>query len=97
MKRLEGEKIEREKLQTAVEVAGAVCHEMNQPLQAASGMSELLIENSSLGESSISKIKQIKDQIDRMGAVTKKLMKVTKYETKDYLDSKIIDLDKSAA
>ena len=30
-----------------------------------------------------------------MGEITKKLMKVTKYETKDYSGEKIIDIDKS--
>ncbi|MCK5339748.1 MAG: response regulator transcription factor, partial [Desulfobulbaceae bacterium] len=36
---------EREKLQGVLEMAGAVCHEINQPLQAVSGWSEILLMN----------------------------------------------------
>jgi len=97
LKRLEAEKIEREKFQAAFEMAGAVCHEMNQPLQAVSGQAELLINHTGLYASSKNKIGQIREQIDRMGAVTRKLTQITKYETKEYLDSKIVDLDKSVS
>jgi signal transduction histidine kinase len=96
LKRLEAEHIKREKLQAAFEIAGAVCHEMNQPLQAIVGQSELLIENGNLDVATLNKIKLIKDQADRMGAVTRKLTRITRYETKEYLDCKIIDLDRSA-
>jgi hypothetical protein len=41
-------------------------------------------------------IKTIKDQIDRMGDITRKLKRVTRYKTKDYINSKIIDLDSAA-
>ena len=34
---------EKEKLQGVIEMAGAVCHELNQPLQVVSALSELLI------------------------------------------------------
>jgi signal transduction histidine kinase len=33
----------REKLQAVLELAGAVCHELNQPIQAILGHSELLL------------------------------------------------------
>ena len=32
---------------------------------------------------------------NQVGEITKKLMKVTKYETRDYLNGKIIDIDKA--
>jgi hypothetical protein len=32
-----------------------------------------------------------------MGDITKKLMNITKFETKDYLDGKIIDINSAAA
>jgi len=39
----------------------------------------------------------IKEQIDEMGSITRKLMRITKYETKDYTEgSIIIDIDKAA-
>ena len=42
------------------------------------------------------KIKKINEQIERMGSITLKLSKITKYETTDYLEDKIIDIEKSA-
>ena len=40
-------------------------------------------------------IKTAKEQIERMSKITKKLMGVTRYKTKDYLNRKIIDIDKA--
>lgn len=57
---------------------------------------KILISSTNPDEPSLNKLKQIKEQIERMGAITRKLMKVTKDETKEYLQSKITDLDKSA-
>lgn len=92
----EKELLRHEKLQGVVEMAGAVCHEMNQPLMAISGYSELLLmdldEKDQLGE----KLTKIKEQVDRLGRITLKLMNITKYETKDYIESKIIDIDKAS-
>jgi hypothetical protein len=43
------------------------------------------------------KVKKIIELTNRMGKITKKLMRITKYETKDYVHGiKIIDIDKSA-
>jgi len=92
----EKELLHHEKLQGVIEMAGAVCHEMNQPLMAISGYSELILmdlkEKDPLGE----KLIKMKEQIDRLGQITRKLMHITKYETKDYIKSKIIDIDKAS-
>ena len=41
-KQAEQERIKKEKLQGVIEMAGAVCHELNQPMQVVLGISELL-------------------------------------------------------
>ena len=42
-------------------------------------------------------VKIIQEQIYKMGEITKKIMKITKYETKSYIHgSIIIDIDKSS-
>ncbi len=91
----EAERLRSEKFQGVLEMAGAVCHEMNQPMQVVSGTSELLImaveDDSPLYEN----IKTVKEQIDRMGKITKKLMRITQYKTKGYLKGEIIDIDES--
>ncbi len=86
-----------ERFQGVLEIAGAVCHELNQPMQIISGYSELLLSKISDSNVYYSNIKIIKDQIERMGVITKKLMKLTKLETKHYIgSSRIIDIDKAA-
>ena len=88
--------IEKERLQGVLETAGAVCHEMNQPLQAVSGISELLLLDCEESDPIFRKIETIKELTDRMGSITKKLMRITKYETKEFLKARIIDIDKAA-
>jgi hypothetical protein len=41
------------------------------------------------------RIVKIKEQIDRLATTTQKLAGITRYETKDYLKGKIIDIDKA--
>ncbi len=89
------ERLMHEKLQGVVELAGAVCHEMNQPLMAISGFSELILMDMPEEDPFRAKVIKIKEQVDRLGMITQKLMGITRYETKDYLQGKIIDIDKA--
>jgi len=95
-KRAETERINKEKLQGVIETAGAVCHELNQPLQSISGYAGLLIMDIENDHPYYDKITKIKSQVDRMGDLTQKLMGITKYETMEYLKGRIIDIDKAA-
>jgi PAS domain S-box-containing protein len=94
-KQAEKERLQHEKLQGVLETAGAVCHELNQPLMAISGFSELVLMDMSEQDPFREQIIKIKEQVDRLGAITQKLMGMTKYATKDYLTGKIIDIDKA--
>lgn len=94
-KQAEEERLEREKLQSILEIAGAVCHELNQPMQAISGYSEMLMADISKDNPLYEDFKEIKRQIVRMANITKKLMRITRYETRDYIGGKrIIDIDR---
>lgn len=89
--------LEEEKLKGVLEMAGAVCHELNQPIQAVAGYSEVMMMNTKPDHPLFMHVARIKKQIDQMGKITKKLMRITKYETKDYiLGKKIIDIDKAS-
>jgi len=96
----EEEKLNIERLRGVIELAGAVCHEVNQPLQIMSGLVDLLsqeIDTKDYHSIDPGQIHlEIKNEIQRMSEMNKKIMKITKYETKDYLDCKIIDIDKSS-
>ena len=42
-------------------------------------------------------IKKIKEQVDRVGNITKKLMCITRYKTKNYLNKSIVDINAAVA
>ena len=93
----EEERLEKERLQVSLEMAGAICDELNKPLQSISTHSEILLMHISKDDPHYGKIQQIVEMTKKMGAITKKLMGITKYETKDYVEGvKIVDLDKSS-
>jgi PAS domain S-box-containing protein len=92
----EKEQLERGKLQGVIEMAGAACHELNQPVQVISGLTDLLLNEISEGHPLHGRLKTIQGQIVRMGSITKKIMVVTRYETRGYGEGiKIIDIDKA--
>ncbi len=96
-KTLEAESLQREKLEAVLEIAGAVCHELNQPLMALGGYHELIRFN--LGEQSPANkyLAKAHKQIRRMSDITSRLMCITRYETRDYPGgAKILDIEKSA-
>ena len=97
-KRIVGEEAqrERERLQGVFEMAGAVCHELNQPLMAISGYTDLLAMKVPENDPNYEKVFKIQTQVSRLRDTTQKLMNITKYKTKVYLDSQIIDLEKSS-
>lgn len=87
---------EQDRLQSVLEIAGAICHELSQPMQAVTGYSQLLLMNTHGESHYATTISKINEQIGRMGKITEKLMGISRYETKDSLENKIIDLDKAA-
>ena len=96
--RAEQRRLEREKLQGVLEMAGAVCHELNQPLQVLLGYCGLLLRDMSQDNPLYGYVDEIRGRVSRMGEITGKLMGITAYETKEYLEgTKIIDIDKASS
>lgn len=87
---------EKEKLQGVVELAGAICHEMNQPLQAITGYLEIMELDFDDQATLTHGIQSIREQVERMGTITKKLAGITRYETKGYQATQIIDIEKAS-
>lgn len=96
-KNSEKEQLRRRKLEGVLEMAGAVCHEMNQPMQIILGNSDLLLMHIPENKQLYDKINKIREGIDRMRIITSKIKNITKYETKDYVGGiKIIDIEKAS-
>ncbi len=88
---------DKEKLKGALEMAGAVCHELSQPAMIIAGYSKILSMNITKDNPLYDKVDKIKEQVDRIGALTKKLMNITKYKTREYSKGKkIVDIDKAS-
>ena len=95
--RAEEERLARERLEVSLQMAGGVCHELNQPLQTLSGYAESLLINTSADAPHYPTVAKIMDCCGQMGKITGKLMRITKYATKDYLQGiKIVDLDRAS-
>lgn len=94
----EQELTRREKLRGALEMAGAACHEFNQPMQVISGYAELLLRDRGETGPGSDELKRIKAASDRMIAISRKIQQITRYETREYVGgTTIIDIDKSSS
>lgn len=95
-RRTDKERRERERLYGVLEMAGAVCHELSQPLQVLSAYCERCLSALSEGDSMRDEIRGIVEKVDQMAAIVRKLESITSYQTMDYIEGKrIIDIDKA--
>ncbi len=96
LKRAEEDRLIKQKLEGVIEMAGAACHELNQPLMVVSGNCELLMTRLEKSDPNYERTKIIIEQIYKIGEITRKIMEINKYETKNYINVKIIDIDKAS-
>ncbi|MCD6184396.1 MAG: response regulator [Deltaproteobacteria bacterium] len=96
-RRFHKERLEKEKLAGVIEMAGAICHEINQPLQSIYAYCETLTLNGQMEKQVYDYFLKIHKQIKRIAKITKKVSRIKKYESRDYLPgSKIIDIEKAS-
>ncbi len=97
MRELERNRLEKEKLRTALETSGAFCHEMNQPLQALSGYIDLMLMEMDVDDPRREYMTISREQIARMGRITRKIMNLRSYHTRPYLNGEqILDIIRSS-
>ncbi len=86
-----------EKQALVAELAGAAAHELNQPLTSIIGYAELIQRQSDKAAGHLRAVGIILSEAERMAGIVKKIGKITKYETTDYVGSaKMLDLDRAA-
>lgn len=85
-----------EKVIAAVETAGGICHEMNQPLQVILGNLEILKLNMKEDDPNHELVNTLMSQTEKLGGITRKLTNITRYETKSYIKGTIFDIENSA-
>jgi signal transduction histidine kinase len=82
-----------EKQMELAELAGAMAHELNQPLTSIFGSTELLTKHLETSEHAKRYARIIQDEATRMSNIIKKIGKVTRFETQSYVgNAKIADL-----
>ncbi|MBO8130575.1 MAG: hypothetical protein H0Z29_03535 [Candidatus Marinimicrobia bacterium] len=79
--------MEREKLKGMLELTGAVCHELNQPLQVMSGYFEMIYPLFDKGEYEkvLEIIKIINRQMEIVVDIVNRLSKITSYKAIEYV------------
>ena len=92
------EKLEMTKEQAVLgELAGAAAHELNQPLQSIVGYAELIQRQSEPDAPHGRAVDIIMREAERMAMIVRKIGKITKYETKEYVPgTRVLDLEKSS-
>lgn len=86
-----------QKLHGVLELAGAACHELNQPMQVVLGYSEMLAGDLSPDDPRRKTLEKIIRQIGKMDQILKNIRAITRYETKPYIEgTTIIDIEKAA-
>ncbi len=94
----EQERIEKERLAGALEMAGATAHELNQPLQVISGISWMILQKLKKDDPIYQKIEKIYNEVDRMTKIANKISSISTYKVKRYVGkTRIIDIDKAAS
>jgi PAS domain S-box-containing protein len=79
------------------ELAGAAAHELNQPLTSILGYAQLIERQSEPDARHLRAVAVIIRESERMAGIVRKIGRITKFETKEYVGStSILDLDKSA-
>jgi PAS domain S-box-containing protein len=87
-----------EKQAVVAELAGAAAHELNQPLTSIMGYAQLIQRQSDPGAAHLRAVNVILTEAERIASIVKKIGRITKYETIDYVGTaKMLDLDRAAA
>jgi len=91
------ERLTKEKLQGVLEMAGGVAHRLNQPLTIINNLLDEVLSNSQPHDDNFQKVIRIRDQINKLNEIAKKIGGIRKYESMDYVGGiRIVDIDKAS-
>lgn len=86
-----------EKLEGVIQMAGAVAHELSQPLTAIMGLADLVLMKTDASDPNYQRLEQLLREALRLSELTKKIGRIMKYETREYLgNTKIVDIHKAS-
>jgi PAS domain S-box-containing protein len=86
-----------EKQALVAELAGAAAHELNQPLTSIMGYAGLIARQSPPEATYLRAVAVILSEAERMAGIVKKIGRITKYETTDYIGgARMLDIHRAA-
>jgi PAS domain S-box-containing protein len=86
-----------EKQAVVAELAGAAAHELNQPLTSVTLYVEMMTRRMAPDDVNQRAVQAIAREVARMAEIVKKIGRITRYETKQYVGgAAILDLEKSS-
>jgi len=95
---LEQIQIQQEKLTGIIELASAVSHELNTPMFTVLGNAQLLKRQIKPGAAGEAELTAIIRNVKKMSRLTQKMVHITEYTTKDYVDEeKLFDIAAASA
>ncbi len=96
LSRAQDKLLRTEKQAMIAELAGTAAHELNQPLTSVMGYAELLRRRIAPDDGNHRAADIIFRESERMAEIVRKIGRITRYETKEYLgNTRIVDLDRS--
>jgi len=97
-KQAEQERLAKEKLLSILELAGAVGHELSNPLQVVTTCIERLAPETASNTNRTMLYELLESSVERMTAIIGKFQNITRYATKEYVDGKkIFDIEASSS
>lgn len=88
------ERLRRERLQGVLEMAGGVVHRLNQPLTVVNNLLNELLSDTPPGSAMSNKLLQIREQVQKLNDIARKIGNIRKYKSMDYVAGvKIVDID----
>lgn len=96
LQQIEKKRLEAEKLKGVLETAGGACHQLNQPLQYLLGAVQILMMDLAREDKMYPQLNAIREKIEQLGGITRKLAEITRYRTKTHSGGQpILDIDDS--
>jgi len=97
-KKAELERLAKEKLLSILELAGAVGHELNNPLQVVLTCTEKLAPDADEPTRQSRLYQLLKNNVQRLATIIHKFQNITQYATKEYVNGKkILDIEASSS
>jgi two-component system cell cycle response regulator len=88
------ELLEKEKLQSILEMAVTISHEFSQPLSVIIGYTDMLLNTMEKSDSMYSKLKKILDNGENLAEIIRKVRSITNYKSITYTGTaKMVDID----